>query len=80
VKAGDHGRALDLHRKLLTLWNAVASDNLPACTRYAQSMQGLAKTFSRAPMPEASPAQQLAIARALEGLGASSGERVEAAE
>jgi 4-hydroxy-tetrahydrodipicolinate synthase len=80
VKAGKHGQALDLHKKLLTLWNAVVSDNLPACTRYAQAVQGLPRTFSRAPMPEASPAQQLAIARALEGLGASRGERIEAAE
>ena len=47
-----------LHQKLLTLWNAIVSDNLPACTRYAQSLQGLPKTFSRAPMPEASPANR----------------------
>jgi 4-hydroxy-tetrahydrodipicolinate synthase len=53
---------------------------LPACTRYAQSLQGLPRTFSRAPMPEASSAQQAAIAKAIEGLGASSGNRVEAAE
>jgi 4-hydroxy-tetrahydrodipicolinate synthase len=31
-------------------------------------------------MPEASPAQQAAIAKAIEGLGASHGNRVEAAE
>jgi 4-hydroxy-tetrahydrodipicolinate synthase len=80
VKAGNHGRALELHKKLLTLWNAVVSDNLPACTRHAQSLQGLPKTFSRAPMPEASPDQQLAIARALQGLGAPRSERIEAAE
>ena len=55
------------------------SDNLPACTRYAQSLQGLPKTFSRAPMPEASGAQQAAIKKALDGLG-TSGQRVEAAE
>ena len=67
VKAGDHARALELHKKLLTLWNAIVSDNLPACTRYAQSLQGLAATFSRAPMPEAAPAQQAAIRQALEG-------------
>ena len=79
VKANDHVRALDLHKKLLTLWNAIVSDNLPACTRYAQSLQGLPKTFSRAPMPEASPAQQAAIKRALDGLGVSS-QRIEAAE
>jgi 4-hydroxy-tetrahydrodipicolinate synthase len=80
VKRGDHPRALDLHRKLLTLWNAIVADNLPACTRFAQSLQGLPPTFSRAPMPEASSAQRAAITRALEGLGASSGGRVEAAE
>jgi len=62
-----------------TLWNAIVSDNLPACTRYAQSLKGLPKTFSRAPMPEASPAQQAAIKKALDGLGMS-GRRVEAAE
>ena len=41
--------------------------------------QGLPMTFSRAPMPEASPAQQAAIRRALEGLGASD-RQTEAAE
>jgi 4-hydroxy-tetrahydrodipicolinate synthase len=69
-----------LHKKLLTLWNAIVSDNLPACTRYSQSLQGLPATFSRAPMPEASPTQQAAIGKALEGLGALGGRRVEAAE
>jgi 4-hydroxy-tetrahydrodipicolinate synthase len=80
VKKGDHARALDLHKKLLTLWNAIVSDNLPACTRYAQILQGLPKSFSRAPMPEASSAQQAAIAKALDGLGALAGKRIEAAE
>ena len=40
---------------------ASIADNLPACTRYAQTLQGLPKTWPRAPMPEASPAQQAAI-------------------
>src|SRR6201993_1860318 len=69
VKSGDHPRALDLHKKLLTLWNAIVSDNLPACTRHAQWLQGLPKTYSRAPMPEASSSQAAAITSALEGLG-----------
>jgi 4-hydroxy-tetrahydrodipicolinate synthase len=73
VKAGDHVHALELHKKLLTLWNAVIADNLPACTRYAQTLQGLPKTWPRAPMPEASPAQQTAIRKALDGLGVLSG-------
>jgi 4-hydroxy-tetrahydrodipicolinate synthase len=80
VKAGDHPRALELHMKLLTLWNALVADNLPACTRYAQTLQGMAKTYPRAPMPAASSAQEVAIRSALEGLGALRGERVEAAE
>lgn len=80
MKAGDHPRALDLHRKLLTLWNAIIADNLPACTRHAQTLQGLPKTYPRAPMPEASPAQQAATCKALEALGALSGPQVEAAE
>src|SRR5215472_7049451 len=80
VRANDHKRALDLHKRLLTLWNAIVADNLPACTRYAQSLQGLPETWSRAPMPEASIAQRAAIRSALDGLGALSGRRVEAAE
>jgi 4-hydroxy-tetrahydrodipicolinate synthase len=80
VKAGDHVGALDLHKKLLMLWNAIVADNLPACARHAQTLQELPKTWSRAPMPEASPAQQAAIAQALEALGALGARRVEAAE
>ncbi|MBM3573894.1 MAG: dihydrodipicolinate synthase family protein [Alphaproteobacteria bacterium] len=70
VKHGDHPRALELHQKLLTLWNAMFADNLPACTRYAQSLQGLPQTWSRAPMPAASAAQQADVKAALAGLGA----------
>jgi 4-hydroxy-tetrahydrodipicolinate synthase len=80
VKAGDHAKALDLHKKLLRLWNAVIADNLPACTRHAQTLQGLPQTYPRAPMPEASPAQQAAIRQALDGLGALGDRRAEAAE
>src|ERR1700751_3067601 len=80
VKAGDHTSALELHKKLLTLWNAVIADNLPACTRYAQILQGLPVTYPRAPMPEAPPAQQAAIGKALAGLGLLKGARAQAAE
>lgn len=80
VKAGDHARALELHKKLLVLWNALIADNLPACTRHAQILQGQPKTYPRAPMPEASLAQQAAVANALEALGALPPRRVEAAE
>jgi 4-hydroxy-tetrahydrodipicolinate synthase len=69
VKAGDHATALDLHQKLLVLWNAMIADNLPACTKFAQGLQGVPSMFPRQPMPVASPAQQVAITKALAGLG-----------
>ena len=49
---------------------AIAGDNLPACTKYAQTLQGCPGGFPRAPMPAASPAQQAVIGEALLGLGA----------
>ena len=70
VQAGDHGRALDLHRKLLPLWNAIVGDNLPACTKAAQTLQGCEAGLPRAPMPPASPRQEDKIAEALRALGA----------
>jgi len=68
VEAGDHARALDLHTRLLRLWNAMVSDNLPACTKYAQALQGCPAGNPRAPMPAASEAQKAAIREALAGL------------
>lgn len=68
VQAGDHKRAHELHRRLLRLWNALVADNLPACTKFAQSLQGLDPGLPRAPMPPASPDQRAAIKRALEVL------------
>jgi 4-hydroxy-tetrahydrodipicolinate synthase len=68
VRAGKHARALDLHRRLLALWNAMAGDNLPACTKFAQTLQGCPGLYPRAPMPQASEAQQAAIRKALAGL------------
>lgn len=68
VQAGDHRRALELHGQLLPLWNAIAGDNLPACTKYAQTLQNCPGGYPRAPMPAASSRQQEAIRAALAGL------------
>lgn len=68
VQRGDHPAALALHRKLLHLWNALVGDNLPACVKVAQSLQGCPAGLPRAPMPPASPAQRAAIRAALRGL------------
>ena len=40
VQRGDHAAALDLHKKLLRLWNAIAGDNLPANVKFAMELQG----------------------------------------
>jgi 4-hydroxy-tetrahydrodipicolinate synthase len=69
VQRGDHGRAQDLHRRLLRLWNALVGDNLPACVKHAQAVQGCPVGPPRAPMPQASAAQQRAVKAALEALG-----------
>jgi 4-hydroxy-tetrahydrodipicolinate synthase len=68
VKAGDHATALKLHAGLLRLWNAMFADNLPACTKYAQGLQGIPAGLPRAPMPPASTEQQAAVRQALLGL------------
>jgi 4-hydroxy-tetrahydrodipicolinate synthase len=70
VERGDHAAAQGLHRRLLPLWNAMVGDNLPACTKYAQSLQGCPGGPPRAPMPQASPAQQRSIRAALDGVTA----------
>lgn len=69
VKAGDHKRALAIHEKLLRLWNVIAADNLPACVKYCQTVQGCPGGHPRAPMPEPSAAQKKGILEALAGLG-----------
>ena len=68
VACGDHGCALDLHGRLLSLWNAINGDNLPACVKYAQSLQDCPAGLPRAPMPAANAAQQQEIAVALAAL------------
>ncbi|UWL61831.1 dihydrodipicolinate synthase family protein [Brucella pseudintermedia] len=69
VKAGDHAKALELHWKLNGLWNVVRHDNLPACTKYIQSRQGVDLFQPRAPMEPVSDEQKKAIDGALKVFG-----------
>jgi 4-hydroxy-tetrahydrodipicolinate synthase len=68
VKTGNHKMALDLHRRLSALWNAMPHDNLPACVKYAQRRQGLGFYQPRAPMNRVTDGQKTAIDAALRGL------------
>lgn len=69
VQAADHKQGLALHEKLLLIWNAICHDNLPACVKCAEELQGRKAGLPRAPMPESSPAQTAAIRAALQNAG-----------
>jgi 4-hydroxy-tetrahydrodipicolinate synthase len=68
VQRGDHAQAHDLHRRLLRVWNALVGDNLPACVKHAQAVQGCPVGPPRAPMPPASADQRRAIEASLKAL------------
>lgn len=68
VAAGDHAGALDLHGRLLALWNAMVGDNLPAAVKAALDHQGVAGGLPRRPMAEAAASQRQAIGQALKRL------------
>jgi len=65
VQAGEHGQALELHRQLLGIWNALQGDNLPANVKTALALQGRPAGVPRSPMAPSSPAQTSAIRDAL---------------
>jgi 4-hydroxy-tetrahydrodipicolinate synthase len=69
VRHGDHARALDLHVKLLRIWNAMAGDNLPANVKCAMELQNRPGGIPRSPMAASSPAQRQAIRTALRQAG-----------
>ncbi len=69
VQAGDHVAGLDLHAKLLRVWNAIAGDNLPANVKCAIELQGRAAGLPRSPMSMPSEVQTAAIRAALQSAG-----------
>ena len=71
VQQGDHVSALNLHKRLLTVWNAIEAPNLPANVKTAMDMQGRTGGRPRAPMPASSPEQRDTICEALVAAGVS---------
>jgi len=69
VKQGDHAGALGSHKKLLTIWNALSADNLPANVRYAMELQGRPGGLPRSPMPSSSHQQKEQIKNELKQTG-----------
>jgi 4-hydroxy-tetrahydrodipicolinate synthase len=68
VAKGDHVNARLLHEAILRFWNAMDHFNLPACIRYAQSLQGVDAGVPRMPMRPATAEQQAKIKPALEAV------------
>jgi 4-hydroxy-tetrahydrodipicolinate synthase len=65
VREGDHATALNLHRRLLRMWNAINEPNLPANVKTAMALQGRHGGVPRAPMPSSSSAHVQRIREAL---------------
>ena len=61
--------ALDLHQKLMPLWDAIGLDNMPSLCKYAQKLQGLDAGFARKPTSPATNNQKEKVEIALKGLG-----------
>jgi len=69
VQAGDHADALEIHKKLLVIWNTIQGDNLPANVKTALALQGRYAGVPRSPMPRSSVEQRDAIREALAWAG-----------
>ncbi len=65
VQAGDHLRALQIHRDLLTFRSTINGDTLPGCVKHAIGLQGCEVGVPRQPMPAPTDAQKARIAAAL---------------
>jgi 4-hydroxy-tetrahydrodipicolinate synthase len=69
VKSGEHIGALETHNKLLTIWNTLAADNLPANVKCAMELQGRPSGYPRSPMPVSSAEQKKRIKAASKETG-----------
>lgn len=69
VAAQDWETALDLHQRLMPVWDAVGVDNMPSLVKYAQHLQGVEAGLARRPTSPATDAQKADVRAALEGLG-----------
>ena len=68
VEDNDHKTARDLHFKLNALWNTMSHDNLPACIKYIQHLQGTRMFEPRAPMMRVTDQQKVDIKAAMKPL------------
>ena len=70
MQAGDHKQALALHEKLLPIWNAIFTENLPANVKYCMELMCRPAGLPRPPMPPTAPERKPLIREALKNAGA----------
>ncbi len=68
VQTGDNDHAIELHNKLLPLWDCIGLDNMPSLCKYAQKLQGIDAGFARRPTSPATENQKKKIEDALNNL------------
>lgn len=64
----DWDTALNLHERLMPLWDAIGVDNMPSLCKYAQQLQGLDAGVARRPTSPATEEQQQLVRSALKNL------------
>ena len=68
VQKNNLSQAIDIHEKLMPLWDAIGVDNMPSLCKYAQNLQGLDSGYSRKPTSPATDKQKKQVEIALKGL------------
>ena len=68
VQENNLSHAIDIHEKLMPLWDAIGVDNMPSLCKYAQNLQGLDAGYSRKPTSPATDKQKKQVEIALKGL------------
>jgi 4-hydroxy-tetrahydrodipicolinate synthase len=68
VTEQDWKTGLDLHERLMPLWDAIGVDNMPSLVKYAQQLQGVDAGLARRPTSPATDEQKALVRTALTNL------------
>lgn len=69
VQAGDHEKALDLHKRILTVWRSIDRQNQPAQIKLALELQGRNPGRPRRPFAPATEEDRVRVSAALKSAG-----------
>jgi 4-hydroxy-tetrahydrodipicolinate synthase len=68
VQEGDHKTAVAIHHRLVNLWSALPSNNMPAAIKYCLALQGVDCGVARQPMGMPDSAEKKPIESALKAI------------